>query len=554
MKIYFWQDNCYYTKKENKTKIMNTFKIIAITLLMSNVSFGQTLKDAVKKTENEEFSKAASEFKSLIALEPANGCNYFYYGENFYESGELDSAIMMWNKAAVVDPITALSYVGQGKALWMKGDQAGGKAQFTKALAMTKNKNPEIMRAIAETYIVAPTKSLDEAILLLESAIKLDARNEDAHLLMGDALLEKTPAIGGPSIKSYNKVLEINPKSPRGIVRTAILYQRAQNYELANEKYKEAQTIDPTYAPAYRLNAELNMYFGQSTKAIENWKKYLALNNSIESRYRYVTAMFNGKQFCEVIPEIEALKNDGFNNFYMERMLTYAYTDCSTDPESAKKGLAASDRFFAIVPAEKVLPVDYKYKGLLLSKAGNDSLAIIELEKASSLDPEAAKELASDIGRMYLKMKKYDKVIAIYTFKMSVSKLTPEEHFNMGRAYYVGPKNYILADSSFARVIAISPTYTPAYLWRARSNSQQDLKNEKWLAKPYYEKVLELVKAEERAVGPNKNMVMESAKYMGDYYVSSTAKDLAKAKEAWTIVRDLDPADKQAKAFFDEHK
>jgi hypothetical protein len=49
-------------------------------------------------------------------------------------------------------------------------------------------------------------------------------------------------------------------------------------------------------------------------------------------------------------------------------------------------------------------------------------------------------------------------------------------------------------------------------------------------------------------------MVMESAKYMGDYYVSSTAKDLAKAKEAWSIVRDLDPADKQAKAFFDEHK
>jgi tetratricopeptide (TPR) repeat protein len=552
MKLYFWQDNCYYTKKENKTKIMNTYKFIAITLLMSNVSFGQTLKDAVKKTENEEFSKAASEFKSLIALEPTNGCNYFYYGENFYESGELDSAIIMWNKAAVVDPITALSYVGQGKALWMKGDQAGGKAQFTKALTMTKNKNPEIMRAIAETYIVAPIKSLDEAILLLESAIKLDARNEDAHLLMGDALLEKTPAIGGPSIKSYNKVLEINPKSPRGIVRTAILYQRAQNYELANEKYKEAQTIDPTYAPAYRLNAELNMYFGQSTKAIENWKKYLALNNSIESRYRYATAMFNGKQYCEVIPEIEALQTDGFNNFYMERMLTFSYNDCSTDPESAKKGLVASDRFFAIVPAEKVLPVDFKYKGLLLSKAGNDSLAIIELEKASSLDPEAAKDLAGDIGRMYLKMKKYDKVIAIYTFKMSVSKLTPEEHFNMGRAYYFGPKNYVLADSSFAQVIAISPTYTPAYRWRGLSNLQLDLKNEKWLAKPYYEKVLELIKPEDRLT--NKLMVIEAARYLGDYYVTSTAKDLIKAKEVWNIVITLDPTDKQAKGFLDAHK
>ncbi|MEY3238003.1 MAG: hypothetical protein RI883_2104, partial [Bacteroidota bacterium] len=328
----------------------------------------------------------------------------------------------------------------------------------------------------------------------------------------------------------------------------------AQNYELANEKYKEAQTIDPTYAPAYRLNAELNMFFGQSSKAIENWKKYLALNNSVESRYRYATAMFNGKQFCEVIPEIEELQNGGFNNFYMERMLTFSYTDCSTDPESAKKGLSASDRFFGIAPKDKVLPVDYKYKGLLLSKAGNDSLAIIELEKASSLDAETAKDLAGDIGRMYMKMKKYDKVIAIYTFKMSVSKLTPEEHFNMGRAYYFGPKNFVLADSSFARVIAISPTYTPAYLWRGRASYQQDLKNEKWLAKPYYEKVLEYVKVEERAVGPNKAMVMESAKYMGDYYVSSSAKDLTKAKEAWTIVRDLDPADKQAKAFFDTNR
>ncbi len=532
---------------------MNTNKIIVFALLICNISLGQTLKDAVQKTENERFSEASSIFKSLIALEPANGCNYFYYGENFYERGELDSAIIMWNKAVVVDPITALSYVGQGKALWMKGDQVGGKAQFTKALTMTKNKNPEIMRAIAETYIYSPNKSLDEAILLLESAIKLDSRNEDAFLLMGDALLEKTPSNGSPAIKQYNAVLDINPKSPRGIVRTAILYQRAQNYELANEKYKEAQTIDPTYAPAYRLNAELNMFFGQSTKAIENWKKYLALNNSTESRYRYATAMFNGKQFCEVIPEIEALQNTGFNNFYMERMLTFSYTDCSTDPESTKKGLAASGRFFGIVPTEKILPVDYKYKGLLLSKAGNDSLAIIELEKASSLDPETAKDLAGDIGRMYLKMKKYDKVIAIYTFKLSVSKLTPEEHFNMGRAYYFGPKNFVLADSSFAQVIAISPTYTPAYLWRGRSSYQQDLKNEKWLAKPYYEKVIEQIKVEERAAGPNKSMVLESAKYLGDYYVSSTSKDLTKAKEAWTIVKELDPTDKQAKAFFDAH-
>ena len=82
------------------------------------------------------------------------------------------------------------------------------------------------------------------------------------------------------------------------------LFISMSNYDLANEKYKEAQGIDSTYAPAYRENAELNMMFNQSKKAIENWKKYLSLNNTLESRYRYATALFNGKQYCEAIPEI----------------------------------------------------------------------------------------------------------------------------------------------------------------------------------------------------------------------------------------------------------
>jgi hypothetical protein len=44
-------------------------------------------------------------------------------------------------------------------------------------------------------------------------------------------------------------------------------------------------------------------------------------------------------------------------------------------------------------------------------------------------------------------------------------------------------------------------------------------------------KVIDLVKPEDRAKGPNKSMTIEAAKYLGDYYVSSTAKDITKAKE-----------------------
>ncbi|MES2589867.1 MAG: hypothetical protein V4622_12885 [Bacteroidota bacterium] len=533
---------------------MKINKLVAVALLFSTTTFGQNLQNAIRNTDNERFAEADKEFKQLISLDPANGCLYFYTGENFAAQGELDSANYYWRKASEKDPNVALSFVALGKSMWIKGEETQAREQFTKALTMTKNKNAEVVRNIAKVYITSEKKSLDEAIKLLELAIKLDAKNEDAYLLMGDAMYEKTPENGSNAIKNYNKVLEINPKSPRGIVRVAKLYQRAQSYELANEKYQEAQAVDPTYAPAYRENAELNLKFNQAKKAQENWKKYLELNNSVEARYRYATAMFIGKQYCEVITELESLKQNGFDNFYVERMLTYSYAECTTDKEAAAKGLVASEAYFKMVPTDKVIFLDYKYKGLLLVNAGKDSLAIIELEKASAIDEAAKKELAGQIAKMYMKTKNYPKVIENYEYKLSTSSLTAAENLELGRAYYFGPKNYALADSAFSRLIVASPTYAPAYLWKARAVFQFDLKNEKWLAQAPYQKVVELVKPEERATGSNKSMVMEAAKYLGDYYYSSAAKDITKAKEYWTIVQTLDPADAQAKAFFAKNK
>jgi hypothetical protein len=74
-----------------------------------------------------------------------------------------------------------------------------------------------------------------------------------------------------------------------------------------------------------------------------------------------------------------------------------------------------------------------------------------------------------------------------------------------------------------------------------------DLKNERWLAKPHYAKVLEVVLGDDRKKDTNKKMVIESARYMGNYYASSAEKDKTKVLEYFQIVYDLDPNDTQAK-------
>ena len=187
--------------------------ILALTTVVSSVTFGQTLKDAIRKTDNERFAEANIEFKKLITTDPTNGSFYYYAGENYQFQGEIDSALILWKKAFDVQPLSPLAIVSIGKSLWIAGDETGAKSYFANALKLSKNKNAEVIRAIAGTYVYAKNKNLDEAITLLQLATKLEAKNEDGFLMLGDALIEKNPTNGSEAIKSYNQVLEINSKS-----------------------------------------------------------------------------------------------------------------------------------------------------------------------------------------------------------------------------------------------------------------------------------------------------------------------------------------------------
>jgi tetratricopeptide (TPR) repeat protein len=532
---------------------MKKITLISSAIIIANTVFSQTLQEAITKTDNERFDAAAGDYRNLIAKETTKGDNYFYFGENYFKKGDLDSANICYKKGIELNATYPLNYVGLGKILWYNGQQAEAKTQLFKAATLGANKNAEVMRKTAEIYINAEQKSLDEAINLLNSAIKIEPKNAETYLLMGDAMLEKNPTDGGPAIKNYNKATELNPASPKGDLRSGRLYQRGQNYQLALDLYKKAQAIDSNYAPAYREKAELYHKAGQKANAIESYKKYLILNNSLAERERYASFLFNNKQYTEAIGELESLQKAGNTKFYLDRMLGYSYAELgnATDKEAYNKGFSFITKFFdktSTVPNFKYVATDYKYKGILLAKTGKDSLGIVEMEKAAAMDPKLVGEITNEIAKSYMKSKRYDKAIATYENKMAGDPkiLSAQDYFEMGRAYFFGPKDFVKSDSCFSKVTQSIPTFATAYFWRGKANVQQDLKNEKWLAKPHYEKALTLVKQEERA-GVKIN-VIEASEYLGYYYL--VMKDNAKAKEYFTIVKDLDPNNKKQIEFF----
>ena len=525
--------------------------LLLSTLLISGLHYAQSLQVANAKTENERYRDAINDFKKLVATDPINGENYFYFGDCYFEMEELDSAKIMWKKGYEVDKLRALPLVGQGRVLWLEGNATGAKAEFTKALLLTKKdklKKAEVIRGIVEIYVEAPTKNLDEALILIEEAILKDPTNEDNYLLKGDALYARNSSDASEALKAYNQVLVINPKSPRGIVRKALIYQRARNEAEANKMYNEAKAIDPTYAPAYRLNAELFMMFGKNDKAIENWLKYLELNNNIESRYRYVNALYGASQWCVMLPQLDILVASNMNNFFIQRFYAFAYANCATDSLNLDKALSASDRFFSMVPTDKINYQDHKLRGTLYQKKAQDSLAILAFEQAASMNDIAYNELTNNLIKLYNKNKMYEKLILAYEVRRQKNgKLLAQEEYDLGKAYYFGRNDYQAADSIFQVVIKNDSTYVPAHIYRGRSNYKMDTNNEKWMAFPHYLKVTEIVKPEDRSQASKKAFVLESLRYVADYYSKSSNKDLDKAKKYFEEILVIEPTDANAK-------
>ena len=423
-------------------------------------AFAQTLQEAITKTDNERFAAAAADFKALIAKDASKGDYYYYFGENYFKKNDLDSAMIMYKKGSEVQATNPLNYVGMGKVLLFQEKETDANTFLFKAKTLGNGKNATVLMKLGEAFTVAPkNKNLAEAVKLLNDAIKLESKNPEGYILLGDALLEQNPADGSPAIKNYDKAAQLDPKSVKAILRMGKLYQRGKNYQLALDYYKKAEAIDPTFAPAYREKAELYHLAGQDAKAVECYKKYLELNDNIDAHDRYASFLYLTKQYKEDIVEIEGVQKKDDHSPYLYRILAYSYYELGdkADPEAYKKGMNAITRFFEMTQGQsfKYVADDYKYKGLLMAKTGSDSLGIMEIEKAIALDPTANCELYGEIAKIYLKAKRYDKVIASYDKKTLCPKgLNNQDYFDQGRAYFFSgaAKQKISADSKDAAV------------------------------------------------------------------------------------------------------
>jgi tetratricopeptide (TPR) repeat protein len=513
--------------------------ILVIVALIPGTVKAQTMSEGMANEEMQKYETAKGIFSKILVKEPGNAAAMYHMGLIAFKNYQYDSARYFFNKGLQANASEGLNYIGLGVLDLNDKNKDAAKKNFDKALAVSGNTNAYVMQQIVDVmWLEQETTFAQYAVDLAQKALNMDPKNPRYAITLGDAY--RLDFDGSKGITEYKKLVDANPGYLLAQLRIGEIYGK-NNPGAAEDVYNKIIAKDPNYPPVYPDLGELYFKQNKLDKAKEAYKKFLSLvGNSCAERLRYAQFLYIMQDYKSTLDELNIVAKCLPENINVIRLKAY----CEFYVDDFKGATADFQKLFSITKPEKLLGSDYANYGKTLNKAGQDSLALIYVNKAIQADSTNL-DLYSVAAESYTKLNKFDRAAAIMELKITKSKsnVDPLDYYTVGRAYYYA-NNFVKADTSFAMVNKFFPTYAPGYLYRARSKAYQGTEAKIAEAKPYYEKYLELVKPD---ADKYKREIIDAETFLGKYYVSK--KEYAAAKEHFLKVKELDPDNKENNDF-----
>jgi tetratricopeptide (TPR) repeat protein len=557
--------------------------VLGLVFIASGVK-AQSLDDAKKAINAEQYQKAKSMLKNLTVTQADKDENYFYLGWVYLIQDEADSAKLMFNKGIAVNPKSSLNYVGLGAVARLDKDLAGMNTNFTTAISFVK-KDSKPYVFIGRSYLLSPTGSAispadaNAAIATLRKDSLMNPKDPEIFIALGNAYLSQFR--NAEAYNSFTSALELDPKSPAANVALGVISKYSNNYDDAEKQFQAALALDPNYGPAYREWAETDLRWGlnepkmaaKKTEGVEHYKKYLSLTDmSVESQMRYADFLIYAHDPADyqILQQVAtSLSKSAGTNLKIYRYLGYA----AYENKDYANGLTAMNTWMTKAAPNRILPLDYVYLGHLQIASTQDSLGMLSLRKAYALDSTQVDVLEEIAKSLYTKekYKQAGDAYALYILKNPKASLT--DLFNEGRSYYFEFQNQYFskatpkptpdstllakADTAFSTIQKkVTKPVADIALYRARLNDYKevDRNNIKGLAKPFYEDFIKTVLAKGGTPDDRtKKNLAEAYDYLGRYY-ELVAKDDTQAAQNYASALANDPTDKGALEYNAKHK
>lgn len=511
---------------------------IIISLCATHLAFAQDIEhekmEALTMLDRGQPNKAVEKLERLTTANPSDAALLYYLGYAQIKTGQIQKASASFEKGIQLNDKETLNYVGQGYLKLVEQKDAEAKVLFDKALGATKSKNTAVINAIADAY-VSNKKNLNEAQQLLLKSKGLNGNDPYTLILLGDTYFQLND--GGKAISQYENAAALNNKIALPHYKIGLLYTRSKNLDAAFQAFNKAVTIDPNFANAYKELAELYYSKKEADNAVKAQESYMALADDREAGKRqYAFYLFMAKNYSKA--------NEIFSDVIKEQNvlpITYRFYGVSLiEAGDFEKSKSMFEKYFEVAKTE-VQANDYAYYGKALLKLKEDSLAIQSFQKSLALDSTQAEILQLKAEVLY-KRKKYEQAVSDYQKLIALRKKPlSQDFYGIGRSYYYN-NQLAEADSAFNKLIGLQPTMTVGYLWQARVKANEDPESTQGLAKPCFEKLIEIASSNP---DKNKNDLIEAYSYLGYYHYLK--KENVLSKSYWEKVLKLNPNDERAK-------
>lgn len=524
--------------------------MITTILFAAIFSFGQSLEQGKQFMYYERWESAENTLRQLVQQQPQEMDNYYWLAACLLEQNKkaeakqlLATANELVAKGAKESPLLK---VAAGELLLHDSLHAEATQKFEEALKDTKQKNPEVLVAVARAYLNAKRTDYDYVLSLLDKAAKRDKNNPAIYTLEGEVY--RRMGDGGKAVQAYMKALEKDPNYAKAEYSIGKIYLTQQNTEYFLKHFTTAVQKDPAYTPAlYELY--YYYYFRDVNLAKDYLEKYIAQRDpSVENDYMMIDLLYVSSKHAEALDMARQLlqKEKEAAQPRLYKLIAYSY-DALNDSANAMEYI---NTYFSKVADSQLLAKDFELRAKLLQKfPGNEEKVMADLVKAVEMDTLAANK-ADYIARLTTLHKEMGNrsqeaywLGKLYEVKENATNL---DLYNWGLAHY-SAQEFPKADSVFALYTEKYPEHIHGYYWRAKSNALIDTTMEQGLAVPHYQKVIELAAADSIK---NKSLLIQAYGYVGAYQ-ANVEKDFEEALVQFGKILELDPQNADATRYSD---
>lgn len=462
---------------KNKLRLL---LLVAGVAGLCNSVLAQTVDQGKKFFYYKRYKSAKDVFDKVLASNPNNIDAIYWQGQTLLAMKDSVAAQELYSKALQTNGNAPMLLAGMGGVELRFGKAQDARAHFEMAIQLTKQKDVNVLNAVAQNNIEAPQGDLQYAIekLTLATNVK-NFNNPVTYVLMGDAYRRLID--GGNAVQAYQKALTMDPNLAEAEYQIGKIYLTQNNKDYFLPAFNKAVQIDPAYAPAWYdlFYYHYNHWTTDKDLAKEALDKYIANADPgpdvdvTKIDFKIVLGDFNGAK-ADAQAVINAQGDKAPAGMY--KRIAYC---CDTMGDAACAQTNIATYFTKQNPAD-VIPLDYVLRAMIEGKSTDSATREkafddygLAIRKDTLVENKTkylaqATNLANKLGD-----KKAMASIARIVY-MGVKDPTNSDLYKWGMANYQAGL-YPTSDSIFCGIYETKyPDEVYGYLWCARSKRGED--------------------------------------------------------------------------------